>query len=40
MMVLGSGEGSAMVVSIQWGLLQYGRTKGSEEGSTLVDDDD
>jgi hypothetical protein len=40
MMVLGSGEGSAMVVSIQRGLLQYGRTKGSEEGSTLVDDDD
>jgi hypothetical protein len=40
MMVLGSGEGSVMVVSIQRGLLQYGRTKGSEEGSTLVDDDD
>jgi hypothetical protein len=38
--VLGGGEGSAVVVGVQRGLLQYGRTMGSEEGSTLVDDDD
>jgi hypothetical protein len=38
--VLGGGEGSTVVADIQGGLLQYRRTTGSEEGSTLVDDDD
>jgi hypothetical protein len=38
--VLGGGEGSVVVADIQGGLLQYERTTGSEEGSTLVDNDD
>jgi hypothetical protein len=35
-----AGGGLAVVTDIQMGILQYGRTMGSEEGSTLVDDDD